>query len=466
MSGQTADGQATDSAAADSAAADSMATDSAAADSAAVNSAATDGRPADRRPADGGPARDLDAYRREVRAWLAANLEPRNDDAPVRLRGGDAANLSPERVAQQRELQRRVYEGGYAGITWPAEFGGQGLTPAHEEVFAQESRGYVVADLGIAGLTTTRVCGPTILAHGTDEFRRTHIPRMLSGEEIWVQLFSEPGAGSDLAGVSTRATRTDAGDWVINGSKVWTSGAYYADYGLCLARTDPTVPKHRGLTWFGVPLTGEGVTIRPIREINGSSEFCEEFFDDVVVSDADRIGAVGDGWTVARTMMVFERLGGDPDETPRHSGARELAPDLVALARRVGRQGDPVTRQLIARAHVIDLVKEQLDAYVATLTESGAANPNLGSYSKLAAGTLNPVRAAIGLEIAATAGVAWHPQDTEASTTALNYLNGRILSIAGGTNEMQRNGISERILGLPREPAHDLDRPFNELRHN
>ncbi|KQM05336.1 MULTISPECIES: acyl-CoA dehydrogenase family protein [unclassified Frankia] len=413
-----------------------------------------------------GTAPALEDYRREVRAWLAANLDRRDDDAPARLRGGDAANLSPERVAQQRDLQRRVYEGGYAGITWPAQFGGQGLTPAHEEIFAQESRGYVVADLGIAGLTTTRVCGPTILAHGTDEFRRTHIPRMLSGEEIWVQLFSEPGAGSDLAGVSTRATRTDTGDWVLNGSKVWTSGAYYADYGLCLARTDPTVPKHRGLTWFGVPLTSDGVTIRPIREINGSSEFCEEFFDDVVVSDANRIGAVGDGWTVARTMMVFERLGGDPDETPRHSGARELAPDLVALARRVGRQGDPVTRQLIARAHVIDLVKEQLDAYVAALTESGAANPNLGSYSKLAAGTLNPVRASIGLEIAAAAGVVWHPQDTEASTTALNYLNGRILAIAGGTNEMQRNGISERVLGLPREPAHDLDRPFNELRHN
>ena len=179
-----------------------------------------------------------------------------------------------------------MYEAGYAGITWPKEYGGQGLHPAYERAFAQEARGYVLPDLGIAGGATLGVCGPTMVAHASPAFLAREVPRMLSGDAIVAQFFSDPDAGSDLAGVRTQAVR-DGDRWILNGSKIWSSGAYYADYGMCLARTNWDVPKHRGLTWFLVPTDAPGVTVERIRQINGNSEFCQEFFNDVELSDDD-----------------------------------------------------------------------------------------------------------------------------------------------------------------------------------
>ncbi|MFI5042716.1 MAG: acyl-CoA dehydrogenase family protein, partial [Acidimicrobiales bacterium] len=272
--------------------------------------------------------------------------------------------------------------------------------------------------------------------------------------------------GSDLAGVTTRAER-DGDRWILSGSKIWSSGAYYADYGMCLARTNWDVPKHRGLTWFAVRTGAPGVTVQPIQMINGDAEFCQEFFDDVELTDDDVIGEVDHGWTVAQTMLVFERGGGAAEVPSTAPPASALAPDLVVLAQRLGREQDPAVRQLIARAHVNDFVQRQLGNRVGGLLRaSNGTDAGVAAYGKLAAGTFTAERARIGMEVGGAGALVWEPGDEQGMTTAVDYLIGRMPAIAGGTNEMQRNGIGERVLGLPREPAFDLDKPFREVVHN
>jgi alkylation response protein AidB-like acyl-CoA dehydrogenase len=404
---------------------------------------------------------DIDAFAEEARAWLAASLERRDPahDKP-RPRGADHKTIAG--IAVQRALQRRLYDAGYTGISFPKEYGGRGLTMAHEQAFNREAQAYVTPDLGVAGGTTLGVCARTLLVHASPDFLQRHIPRMLAGDELWVQFFSEPEAGSDLAGIRTRATR-DGDRWILNGAKIWSSGAYYADYGMCLARTNWDVPKHRGLTWFAVPTSAPGVTVQPITEINGDAEFCQEFFDDVELSDADIIGEVDQGWRVAQTMLVFERGGGGASLGVA-SRAQQLAPDLVALARRVGRQEDPVVRQLIARAHINDYAQTQLAGRIASrMRAAGSMDAGVAAYGKLAAGTLLPIRTRIAMQIGGADALVWEGGDLDAMTPSLNYLNGRVMSIAGGSNEMQRNGIGERVLGLPREPSFDTNKPFSEV---
>jgi alkylation response protein AidB-like acyl-CoA dehydrogenase len=405
---------------------------------------------------------DLDEYRARARSWLASNLEPRPAD--TLLSRAIRAHKSAEELTAERALQRRLFEAGYMGITWPREFGGQGLSPDHDRVFAEESAAYRLPDLGVAGGVTLGVCAPTMLQHASPDFLRRHIPAILAGDELWAQFFSEPGAGSDLAGVITRAER-DGDRWILTGSKIWSSGAYYADYGMCLARTDWDAPKHRGLTWFAVKTDAPGVTVEPIRMINGDAEFCQEFFDNVELTDDDMIGELNQGWTVANTMLVFERGAGRGEGgMPRPTGPRKLAPDLVALARQVGREKDPYVRQLIAKAHISDFATGQLGARIGDHIRAGSANAaGIASYGKLFSGTFQPVRARIGMEIGQGAALTWDEGDLAGMATSLNYLNGRVMSIAGGTNEVQRNGVGERVLGLPREPSFDTDRPFRDV---
>jgi alkylation response protein AidB-like acyl-CoA dehydrogenase len=312
-------------------------------------------------------------------------------------------------------------------------------------------------------------CAGAMLAHASPDFLRRHIPKMLSGENVWVQFFSEPSAGSDLAGVQTRADR-DGDRWILNGAKIWSTGAAFADYGMCLARTNWDVPKHQGLTWFAVRCDAPGVTVQPIREISGGEDFCQEYFDDVELSDDDVIGEVNNGWAVAQTMLIYER-GGAPASGGLSGGGlvgmqpaqRTLAPDLVALAQRVGRVEDPQVRQLVARAHINDYARAQLGRRVGQLIAQGGNPAGTASYGKLASGILDPIRARIAVEVGRTAALLWEPGEVEAQAASLNYLNGRIMSIAGGTNEIQRNGIGERALGLPREPSFDSNKPFREV---
>jgi alkylation response protein AidB-like acyl-CoA dehydrogenase len=326
-------------------------------------------------------------------------------------------------------------------------------------VFSEESAAYVTPDLGGAGFVTFGPIARSMLAHASPEFLTRHIAPILSGEAIWCQFYSEPEAGSDLAGIRTSATR-DGDHWVLNGSKIWSTGAYYADFAMCLARTDWNVPKHRGLTWFAVPTNAPGLTIRQIKQVNGGAGFCEEFLDDVVVTDADIIGEVNRGWSVAQTMLVYERgAGGSPPHEPRR-----LAPDLVALAKKVDRVDDPAVRQALARAHINDYVNHHLIRRVgARLRASATPDPALAAYGKLASGTLSPIRARIALEIGGPEAIFWPADEPDGMQYSVSYLSGRMTSIAGGTNEMQRNGIGERVLGLPREPSFDSNKPFGDV---
>jgi len=425
---------------------------------------------------------DLNAYRARVGEWLAANTEPRAE-----ARRGDPLGLgrefTPDVLAAERALQRKLHEAGYAGITVPEEYGGQGLTPAHQQVFGEEARPYVLPDFGLMGHVCFDVCIPTMLAHASPEFLARRIPAILSGDDLYAEYFSEPDAGSDLAGVRTRAVRRDDGTWLLSGSKTWTSGGHYADYGMCLARTDWDQPKHRGLTWFAVPATAPGVTVRRIKQITGDADFCEEFFDDVVLTDDDVIGTVGEGWKVTQTMLFYERGGGTSgsvrsrDESGTAGRGRSpVAPDLVRVAAEAGRDADPAVRDVIARAHVDDLARAALGARLGELIAADPAKAaGYASYGKLAGGYFDPVRARAAMRAGGASAIAWEAtaadgavggedaQPPAAEVASAQLLNSRFLSIAGGTNEVQRNAIGERVLGLPREPAFDTRKPFNEV---
>jgi len=232
---------------------------------------------------------------------------------------------------------------------------------------------------------------------------------------------------------------------------------------LCLARTDWEAPKHKGLTWFVVPCASTGLTIRPLKQIGGTSEFCEEFFDNVVVPDDHVIGEVNEGWTVTQTMLVFERGAGRPSDGTSRSGPGPLAPDMVRLARTTGRINDPVVRQKLARAHTIDHVGKVLASRIAEMGRRNRLGPGVAAYGKLFRGTYLPIRARIGMEIGGDAAVTWDLTDPYGGEFSTAYLNGRAASIAGGTNEVQRNAIAERVLEMPREPSFDAKKPFSQV---
>ncbi len=404
---------------------------------------------------------EIEEFRIKAATWLAANLPERDPNAGLRSTHG----ITPDGLAAAKATQKRVYGAGFMGIAVPLEYGGQGLTAKHQRVWMEESARYALPlPGGIASSVTLALILPTILAHGTEDQKRAWVPKILSGDEIWVQLLSEPGAGSDLAGLLTRATR-DGDSWVINGTKVWSSGAMSADFGICLARTDWEVPKHRGLTWFKVPLRDPRVTVRPIREINGGAEFCEEFLDDVAVGDDMVIGPVNGGWSIANFMLGIER-GGGASEANAHLGSntrRRLAPDLVALAEARGSTDDAAVRQIIAKAHIADYMQTQLVGRVIESMMAGQVDPSAASLIKLGIGLRDPDRAAAAMEIAGRSGIAWAGDDDPGAVASVNFLNGRIYSIAGGSNQIQRNIIAERLLGLPREPSIDGDKPFREV---
>jgi alkylation response protein AidB-like acyl-CoA dehydrogenase len=406
-------------------------------------------------------AEALDDYRASLRQWLAANLSRRRGESD----GAIPTEVAADDVAAGRKRQRELYDAGYVGINIPADYGGQGLTDAHQRIWVDESEGYdVPLPAGIASIVTMRVVLPTLLHNATEDQKRAWIPPLLRGEDVWVQLLSEPDAGSDLAGIRTQARR-DGDRWILQGTKLWSSGAVHADYGICLARTDPTVPKHRGLTWFKVPLHDERVTVRPVRQVNGSEEFCEEFLDDVVLGDDMVIGGVNDGWKVANSMLMFERGAGHIDLSPSTPESRsEAAADLVELMRdRHETAEGRATAHLIAAQRTKDWVHEVLTRRLTARLMRGAANPASSALIKLSIGTRGPDRALAAMEIGGLRAVAWRHPGSGGDKAANNYIYGRQFAIAGGSNQIQRNIISERVLGLPREPSYDNDKPFRDV---
>jgi alkylation response protein AidB-like acyl-CoA dehydrogenase len=424
-------------------------------------------------------APDVATFRARAQAWLAEALPQLGRDTDDA--GGEGGPAGHRRAALARALQRALHEGGFAGITFPTEYGGLGLSVAHRDAFNDEVRaaGEAAVDLfNLAGSTwglSIGMIAPTMLEFGTEQQKRTYIPEMLRGEKLWAQMLSEPTGGSDLAGAITRATR-DGDHYVVTGSKVWTSQADFSDMAVLLARTNWDVPKHRGLSMFIVPLDAAGLTIIPLRLVSGGTGFCQEFFDDMALPAANVLGAVDDGWHVATRLLVHERntVGGGSTfhtMTLRGGGRRAAAMvpggGLPELARSTGQQSDTGVRQRVAATHVLSTVSAHLATRVVRGMATGALPPAAGSMLRLFGSMAGIASSDVAVELAGVNAVAWRPDRTAAGSSAgLGYLGRQGGSMASGTAEIQRNIIGERVLGLPREPAPDRDLPFNQVRHN
>ena len=401
----------------------------------------------------------VEEFRRRARAWLADNMPPNTGDADARFDDG--------RREVERGLQRRLWDGGFAGICFPAEYGGLGLSVEHQRAFTEESLPY---DMPFSlNVPTLGILAATLVDFGTHEQKHRHLPAILRGEELWVQFLSEPSGGSDLAGCLTRADR-DGDIYIMNGSKIWSSAAFASDYAMCLARTNWDVPKHRGLTMFIVKIHQPGIQVEQIRQVDGSMEFCQEFFDDVAIPAADVVGEIDDGWTVATRLLIHERNavgGGSPYTSGRSTGHDSSRHDdtLASMVRASGQTGNAHARHLVAEAHVRQVVAGQLIQRITQGVTIGAMGPPAGSLMKLFAATNVMRRYEIGLELAGAGAAAW-PADRETVAQQLSELTlwRQGLSLGGGSNEIQRNIISERLLGMPREFAADREIPYRDVR--
>lgn len=397
---------------------------------------------------------DVAEFEAAVAAWFGRHGLAQGT-GPSRFREPDAY------VRAARKQQSGLCAAGLAGITWPAAYGGRGLEVAHERAFARAAAGYeLFGDVFTIGLG---MCGPVLLALGTEEQKQRYLSAMLRADELWCQLFSEPAAGSDLAGVATTAVADGAG-FVLTGQKVWNTYAQYSDFGLLLGRTDPNVPKHRGITMFVVDMRSPGVTVRPLRQATGDAEFNEVFLEDVRVPANAVVGGLGGGWRGATLMLSNERMAIGHDRNP-FAGPVSLD-RVVELINARGLDLDPVIRQrvgdLYARRRAIELFASQFAARVT----AGTAPGPLASAGKLASGHLAKQIAALAMDVAGPEAAAWDPDDPDASTWAHGLLCAPSLSIAGGTDQIQRTILGERVLGLPREPQPDRDVPFRRLRRS
>jgi alkylation response protein AidB-like acyl-CoA dehydrogenase len=405
-------------------------------------------------------AETVEEFRSRARSWLAANMP--------RLEPGQAALLQRDAEAswqRARELQKTLYEGGFAGICFPREYGGLGLGYEYKKSFDAESLGYETPLL--LNVPSFAICCATILDIGNEEQKRAHIRAALAGDEVLVQLLSEPSGGSDLAGVITRADRRD-GRWIINGAKTWSTWAFAADYGLCLARTDWDVPKHQGLTMFLVPLRHPGITINRIRQVNGSVEFCEEFLDDVDVGDDAVVGEPGKGWDVASRQLYHERRtmgdGSEYTSGPGIAEAEDVSIDLLSLVDRTNQHDSERVREMIGRVFVHRTVRAQLSEHVFHAVASGSLPPTAGSIIRLSMAAVHDVETDSAQAVAGSTAVV--EDDAELLDVGTRYLGRQIASIGGGTTEMARNVIGERVLNFPREYAADRGVPFNQVRRN
>jgi alkylation response protein AidB-like acyl-CoA dehydrogenase len=390
-------------------------------------------------------------FRRRARAWLEAN-------APRKTSTGDAGGEpGTAGIAEQKAFQAKLHDAGFAGITWPEEYGGQGLTNAEQIAFSEEARNFTLpASAFIIGLGMP---GPTILELGTEEQKRRYLPKMLRGEEIWCQLFSEPGAGSDVASLTTTAVR-DGDGWILNGQKVWTSGAHYSDFGAVIARTDPTVPKHAGITMFILDMHSPGVTVRPLKVATGVAPFNEVFFDQVRLPADAVIGEVNKGWSAAVTMLRHERVTIGTSAAPRTS---PLAFDsLSRLAARLGRDADAGLSRRLAELYARERAAGLFGQLLREEAMAGRDPGPRGSVAKLAGAELGLFAAAIAGQVLGAEVVGAESDEVRQVVTAIVAAPGG--SIAGGTNEIQRNIIGERVLGLPKDPGVDRNTPFSQLR--
>ncbi len=397
------------------------------------------------------------AFRKKARAFLEQHLtELGPDEAPTGLserEDGDA-------IQRAKDWQATKFDNGWGVLTWPKEFGGQGMGRLEASVFAQEEAKFRTPP-NVYGIGHGML-GPTLMTHGTKEQQERFIAEMARGQEIWCQLFSEPAAGSDLAGLRSTAVK-DGDEWVINGQKIWSTGAHFCDWGMIVTRTDPELPKHDGLTYFIVDMRGPGIECRPIKQINGGSGFNEVFFSDVRVPDSQRVGGVGEGWKVAITTLMNERV------SIGAGGGGGRTKDLFRLASECKRNGKPAIEDSGVRARLADIFITgkglQYTGYriQSALSRGGTPGPE-GSISKAIGAPHSQQVASFAMELQGAMGAVTQegltPGDAIWQET---YLGSPGLRIAGGTDEVLKNIIAERVLGLPSEHRADKGIPFRDV---
>ena len=392
-------------------------------------------------------------FRAEARAFLAEHWPLRKSDRGFT---SDAGWDTPEGLAASRGWQARRFEAGWAVLTWPKEFGGRSLGTIDDILFEQEQARFETPFTS-SFMMGLGMLGPTLMVHGTTEQKARHLPPMARGDALWVQLFSEPSAGSDLAAVSTTALREGDG-WMIEGQKVWTSAAHVGDFGLCVTRTDPNVVKHDGLTVFIVDLHLPGIEVRPIKQVRGDEDFNEVFLNGVRVGDDCRVGAVGAGWKVVTTCLMNERVSLDGLWSP---GVR----DLIELARAVQIDGrpaieDPAVAERIAEFHVRLAGVERFGLRTVTAIAKGSTPGPESSITKLTLGRLGQEIASFAVDLQGMAG----GEVELRHGFQQGYLKSPALRLAGGTDEILRNVLAERVLRLPKEPRADAGIAFKDLR--
>ena len=388
------------------------------------------------------------AFREEVRAWLSASVPT----------AGELDGL--DYIGRARLWQKRKYDAGWACIRWPEEHGGRGASAIEQVIWNQEEGRFNTPD-SIFGIGHG-MCAPTMMTWATAEQNQRYLPKLASGEEVWCQLFSEPAGGSDLAALRTRAEK-DGDDWVINGQKIWTSGAHYSDYGVLVVRTDPTAPKHQGLSYFFIDMKSPGIEIKPIKQISGGANFNEVYFTDVRIPDAQRLGAVGQGWQVSLTTLMNERasIGG--------GGGGCNFDSVFDLATRVDLDDQPAIKDKHVRAQLATWYAQEsglkFTGYRSMTALSRGETPGPeNSIGKLVGAPKQQDMASFALDLLEASGAIWDPDLSEAAGMfQLTYMSSPGLRIAGGSDEIMANIIAERVLGLPQDIRVDKGIPFNEV---
>lgn len=395
------------------------------------------------------------AFRAECREFLASHAAPKQIGT-TRVVMSTMAEDEAAHVQACRDWQRVKAESGWAGLTWPVEYGGRGLTGLHEGIFLEEEAAFDVP----AGMFAQAIgmLGPTIIAHGTDAQKEQFLAPILRGEQVWCQLFSEPNAGSDLASLRTRA-ELDGDEWIVNGQKVWTSSAHVSDWGMLLARTDWDVPKHRGISFFLLDMRTPGIEVRPLEQATGGAEFNEVFLTDVRIPRENVLGGVNNGWATAMTTLTSERAG---IASSHGDGFR----NVLELARRYGRTDDPVMRQKLARLFIDFEIARFVGYRARTAATKGIPLGPEVSTMKVAISNRLAFQGDLVEELMGADGMLWGPDAIdEGHWQSMVFVGQWMARIGGGTEDVQRNIVGERVLGLPREPSSDRDTPFRDLPH-
>ncbi|KTE44968.1 MULTISPECIES: acyl-CoA dehydrogenase family protein [unclassified Sphingopyxis] len=396
------------------------------------------------------------AFRAEARAWLAAH-------APAHVLKPGEKIPDTEEADRGRAWMRELYAGGWSGLTFPKALGGRGLSGPEAVIFAEEEGKYHLPKGPFTSIGTGMAL-PVIARHGSDEQKARFIEATLKGDITWCQLFSEPSAGSDLAALRTKAVRAGdgSGDWIVNGQKVWSSWAHLTDWGILVVRTDPSVPKHKGLTFFVVDMKTPGIETRPIRQISGASEFNETFLTDVRIPDANRLGAEGEGWACCMTVLMGERLGSGA----HRSGVEPLIDYAASTPDGYGGTmlDDRAIRQQLAEALAEEQGERFFQARLRTMVSKGENPGALAGMVKLAYAGRYQKTNGLALELRGLAGIAPEVGDTATGDVQYDYIYSTVMRIAGGADEVLRNQIAERVLGMPGEVRMDKDVPFETLK--